>query len=148
MNKILQSLAVLLTLSVASFGQGKDPEIFLKGIPSGFEVVDMDQDQDGNTYVLGSRSGTGRIVKYDSSGNTNPDEDIVISGFIPVAFDVVGDELSGSIFVASSQVVYKHSLATGTRSHVGSVGFADITDLAFASASRCCRPRRRRTRRA
>jgi hypothetical protein len=135
MNKLLQSLLFLFLLGVPAFGQGMDPEIFLKAIPSGFDVIDMDHDVDGNTYVLGSRAGDGVIVRYDSAGRTSADEDIVIAGFVPVAFDVVGRESDGAIFFASSRVVYKYDLATGTRTQVASVGFANIKDVVFASAT-------------
>jgi len=134
MNTIFKSLLVLLLLSTMSFGQGTDPEIFLKGIPSGFQVVDMDQDQDGNTYVLGRRAGDGVIVKYDSSGSTNESDDIVITGFLPVAFDVVGGATSGSIFVTSANSIKKFNLSD--RAQVfPNITFGGIVDLVYAPAT-------------
>lgn len=134
MKQLLKSLVVLLLLSATSFGQGKPPEIFLKGIPSGFQTVDMDQDTDGNTYILGSRGANGVIAKYDSAGSTNPDEDIVIPGFLPVAFDVVGSEVGGTIYLASSKEIKKYNFATKAVSAVGSSPFT-ITALVYASAT-------------
>ena len=133
MNMILRILPVLLLTGVASFGQSNGPEIFLKSIPSGFETVDMDHDQDGNTYVLGRRGGAGLIVKYDSAGSTVQSQDIVIPNFQPVAFDVVGGTAGGSIYVASSSVVQKYSL-TGTLLSSVAV-MSGVTDVVFAPAT-------------
>ncbi|HSP44183.1 MAG TPA: hypothetical protein VLO11_15010, partial [Luteolibacter sp.] len=134
MNHILRSLGFLILLTASSLGQSGDPEIFLKGIPSGFQTVDMDHDEDGNTYVLGNRGGTGVIVKYDSSGNTNADENIVMTGFQAVALDVVGRAPGGAIYVASASAVRKYSLA-GDLQFSDPTSLSNVTDVAFSSAT-------------
>ena len=149
MNKILQSLFVLLLSVAASSGQVAGPEIFLKGIPSEFVTVDMDHDEDGNTYVLGSRGASAVIVKYDSAGSTNPDENIVIDNFLPVAFDVVGSAIvaadgtpRGAIYIASTASVQKYNLAPDGAGKwatkfggASSTGNSGVTDIVFAPAT-------------
>lgn len=98
MKKFFFSLLLLSFLG--SYAAAQDTtRIFLDGIPEGFVTIDSEQDTQGNTYVLGRRAGNGVIVKYDASGFTSQSDDIVMNGFIPVAFDVGTDN---RIYVASS----------------------------------------------
>jgi hypothetical protein len=147
MNKLLQSLGFFFffILCASALAQTGGPEIFLKSIPSGFVTVDMDHDEDGNTYILGNRSGNGVIVKYDSSGNTSPSDVLVIEGFLAVAFDVVGrpsgdPASSGAIYVASASGVRKYPLSTTVAFSASVAQFSDtslstITDIAYSSAT-------------
>ncbi|MGJ8649123.1 MAG: hypothetical protein ACSHX4_02075 [Opitutaceae bacterium] len=143
MKKLLYSLFLLPLLISPLLAQ--QTEIFLKTIQEAeasgdFKTVDMDHDDDGNTYVLGVRSGGAVIVKYNSSGGrqefSNSVDDIVISNFTPIAFDVTGGEDDGSIFVISSNSVRKYSLVSGTGSTITTVNWGvNFTDVAYATAT-------------
>ena len=136
MNRILNCIAAVLLLASVCHGQGDGPEIFLKGIPSEFETVDMDHDSDGNTYLLGRRGATGVIVRYDPSGSTTVTPHIVIPSFQPVAFDVVGAGNSGAIFVASGSSVRKYRLdGTYLPSTNDSTQLSGVVDLVFSPAT-------------
>jgi len=137
MKYILQSLFALLILSSTSFAQS-GTGIFLKGIP-GFVSIDMDHDEDGNTYVLGHSGGQAKIIKYDSAGGTDPDLDIALGSFVPVAFDVAGSGEGARAYVVSSSKVYEVNLPARTKvPYLSPVnyGFSNgIADVVYVAAT-------------
>ena len=102
MNRIFYRVIIFLFLSTGIFGQ--DTEIFLKAIEAEFQVVDMDQDDDGNTYLLG-RSGADSVVKkFNATGLVVEEQEI--ENLSPAAFHVASN---GYIYVASSNQVRRLS---------------------------------------
>lgn len=117
MNKLLlSSLLLFSSLGASIFGQGS--EIFLEGM-NNFKTLDVDHDEDGNTYILG-RNGNSTVLRvYDGAGLVIVDRR-TISNFTPVAFDVGENDY---LYIASSNKVKRLPLqfTDGALSGLGSV---------------------------
>jgi len=138
MNSILaRFLLPLLLLAIPALGQNGGPEIFLKSIPSGFETVAVDHDDDGNTYVLGNRAGSAVITKFDPSGSEIAGQEIFIPGFQAVAFTVTGNATTGHVYVASVNRVARYPLRqTDDDLPINEPSFMDtVTDIAYSKAT-------------
>ena len=111
MKKFLARIACFLAVIVIAHAQDSGTQIFLKSIPSGFQTVAVKHDEDGNTYILGNRSGAAVITKFDASGSNITGQDVSIANFNAVAFEVVGKGSAGSIYVISSNEARKYNFS-------------------------------------
>ncbi|MGZ0707125.1 hypothetical protein ACWPKO_02170 [Coraliomargarita sp. W4R53] len=110
MKKFLNCLFFLLIASASfSFGQSGDEstEIFLQAIPGGFEFIDMDQDDLGNTYYVGRLGSSTLIYKFDTAGIRS--DPYTINSFSAVAVDVGSN---GYLYIVSTNQIRRVNLNT------------------------------------
>ena len=109
MKKLFIHLSFWLCAGVASFGQPADSgtQIFLQGIPGGFDFIDLDQDDQGNTYYVGRVDGDTQVFKFDSAGlRSGP---LTINGFSAVAVDVGSN---GYLYIVSNKQIRRVNVST------------------------------------